>query len=126
MKKFYTGIVNHRRFILAFFLAATICCAFLQSLVSVNYDITDYLPPEAPSSLALDVMEEEFDSGIPNARIMIRDVSIAQALNYKEQLKNIDGVQEVTWLDDTVDVTIPLEMMDQAVLDTYYKDNTAL
>lgn len=126
MKKFYTGIVNHRRFILAFFVAATICCAFLQSLVSVNYDITDYLPPEAPSSLALDVMEEEFDSGIPNARIMIRDVSIAQALSYKEQLKNIDGVQEVTWLDDTVDVTIPLEMMDQAVLDTYYKDNTAL
>lgn len=126
MKKFYTGIVNHRRFILAFFVAATVCCAFLQSLVSVNYDITDYLPPEAPSSLALDVMEEEFDSGIPNARIMIRDVSIAQALNYKEQLKNIDGVQEVTWLDDTVDVTIPLEMMDQDVLDTYYKDNTAL
>ena len=126
MKKFYSGVVRHRKWIMMFFAAATVACLFLQSLVAVNYDINEYLPPQSASTAALDVMEEEFDGGIPNARIMIRDVSIPEALAYKEELKQIDGVQEVTWLDDTLDITMPTEMMDQDTLESYYKDQTAL
>lgn len=40
-------------------------------------------------------MEEEFDGGIPNTRVMIKDVTIPQALQYKEELKKVDGVQEL-------------------------------
>lgn len=126
MKKFYSGVVRHRKWIMVFFAAATALCLFLQGLVGVNYDINEYLPPESASTVAIDVMDEEFDGGIPNARVMIRDVSIPEALEYKEKLKSIDGVQEVTWLDDTLDVTMPMETMDQDTLKAYYKDETAL
>lgn len=126
MKKFYTGVVKCRKAILVLFIAAAIAGLFLSRLVSVNYDITDYLPPDSPSTVALDVMGEEFDGGIPNARVMIRDVSVVQALEYKEKLKQIDGVQEVTWLDDVVDVREPLEMQETDTVEAYYKDDTAL
>lgn len=126
MRRFYTAVVQLRKPILVVFLLATAVCALLQNLVSVNYDINDYLPVDSPSSVALDRMEEEFDGGIPNARVMIRDVTIPEALAYKEQLKQVEGVTDVLWLDDSVDVAVPLAMQDPDTVETYYKDGAAL
>ncbi len=86
----------------------------------------DYLPDDAPSMQAIDVMEEEFDEPIPNARVMIRDVSITEASAYKSKLEAIDGVTGVTWLDDVMDLKTPIEMADQDTVESYYKDQTAL
>ena len=126
MRKFYTGIVNNRKKMIGLYVFAAIICAILQSLVSVNYDINDYLPDESHSTISLEVMQEEFDGGIPNARVMIRDVSIPEALEYKEELEEIDGVQEVSWLDDVVDITEPLSTLDRDTVETYYNEETAL
>ena len=107
-------------------MVAFIISLFCSKLVSVNYDITDYLPENTKSTVSIDVMQAEFDGGIPNARVMIKNVTIPEALEYKEKLKNIEGVTEVSWLDDTVDITVPLSTFDNDTLETYYKDNTAL
>ncbi|MGN0553910.1 MAG: hypothetical protein ACI4I1_11020, partial [Oscillospiraceae bacterium] len=82
--------------------------------------MADYLPEDTHSTVSLDLMNEEFDGGIPNARVMIKDVSIAKALEYKEKLKNCEGVTDVIWLDDTVSVYQPLEMADADTVETYY------
>lgn len=126
MKKFYNGVVKCRTAIFVLFVAAAAICFFMKNMVEVNYDINDYLPEDAISTVALDTMEEEFDGGIPNARVMIRDVTIPEALEYKEKLEAVSGVTDVTWLDDVLDVTIPMETMDQDTLETYYVDDTAL
>ena len=126
MHKFYTGVVKYRRAIMVFFVVSAIICLFLSDFVEVNYDMNDYLPQDSASTIALDVMETEFDGGIPNARVMVNDVSIPQALEYKEELKQIDGVQDVTWLNDTLDISIPIETQDADTVETYYKDGTAL
>ena len=65
MKRLYRSIVNHPKQILIIFLLATICGLFLQSLVGVNYDMTDYLPDESHSTISLELMQEEFEGGIP-------------------------------------------------------------
>lgn len=54
--------------------------------VSVNYDMNDYLPESSPSTVALDLMDQEFDGGVPNARVMVADVTVPEALAYKEQI----------------------------------------
>ncbi len=126
MRKFYQHVVDHPKTIIIFFLLLAVVCAFLQDMVSVNYDMMDYLPKSSPSTVSLDVMGEEFKGGIPNARVMIRDVTIPQALSYKEQLKNCEGVTNVTWLDDAANILQPVETMDQDTVEAYYKDNTAL
>ena len=126
METFYTRVVNHRRIVIVMFSICFAVCLFCQSFVSVNYDMNDYLPQDAQSTVALREMQNEFDGGIPNARVMIRDVTIPEALEYKEKIEAVEGVTEVTWLDDAVSITTPIAMLDADTVRNYYKDNTAL
>lgn len=57
---------------------------------------------------------------------MVKDVTIPQALEYKERIGAVEGVTEVTWLDDSVDITTPVTMLDTELVENYYKDNCAL
>jgi len=126
MKYYFDGVIRHRKVIMICFAVLFILCAAAQGFVDVNYDMNSYLPEDSASTVALDVMEEEFDGGIPNARVMIYDVSIPEAQEYKRQLLSVDGVTDVTWLDDVVDVKQPLETMEADVIENYYKDDAAL
>jgi uncharacterized protein len=126
MDKLYRQIVNHSKLIIAIFLILFVISAVCQQFVTVNYDMNDYLPPESASTQAIDLMEQEYDGGIPNARVMVQNVSVPEALEYKEKLMSVDGMTNVTWLDDTEDMTMPLETMDADTVETYYKDENAL
>lgn len=126
MTKFYKRIVDHQNLIIVVFLILFAVCAACQPLVAVNYDMNGYLPKESPSTIALDLMEQEYSGGIPNARVMVQDVTIPQALEYKEQLLTVDGVTDMTWLDDVASVTVPLETLDPDTVESYYKDGNAL
>lgn len=56
--------------------------------------MNDYLPETSPSTVALDVMNEEFDVAIPNARVMIKVEDKKEALDYKENI--VETVSNVT------------------------------
>lgn len=126
MKRFYEHIVNHPKIILTIFGVLFIVCLICKQLIPVNYDMNDYLPPDSASTTALNVMEEEYDGGIPNARVMLTDISIPEVLQYKEKIQNIEGVRDVTWLDDAVNITEPLETMDTDTVESYYKNDNAI
>lgn len=126
MKRFYEKIVQYKKCLVVLFTFSALLCLWVGQRVAVNYDIADYLPSHSPSSRALEVMEEEFEGGIPNARVMISNVTIAEALDYKEKLARVEGVEAVTWLDDAVNILQPLATLDQEQVQTYYQDNTAL
>ena len=126
MRKFYSGVVKYRKLILIVFIAAAIVCGGLKNLVAVNYDMNDYLPEDTKSTMALDVMSEEFDGGIPNARVMVKNVTIPEALEYKEKIAAVPGVTDVTWLDDAMDIRVPMSNLYTETVENYYKDKTAL
>src|SRR5690625_4185850 len=71
-------------------------------------------------------MEDEFDGNMQNARVMIQDVSVQEALVFKEELSAIEGVTDVNWLDDAIDIKMPIEMADEDTVESYFKDDTAL
>src|SRR5690625_3323149 len=100
--------------------------AIVQFGVPVNYNMIDFLPQNAPSTTAMDVMEDEFEGRVANTRVMIKDVNIQQALAYKENIEAIEGVSDVMWLDDVIDIRTPIEMIEPDTVETYYKDNNAL
>lgn len=126
MKKFYSGLVRHPKLVLILFAVAFVACVICNGLVSVNYEIADYLPPGTASTVSLELLNQEFGGGVPNARVMLRNVTIPEAMEYKRLLKQVDGVQAVTWLDDAVDITLPLSSMDAATVETHYKDGNAV
>lgn len=125
-RKFYSAVIKLRYLLMAIFIVLSAVCAYAKQFVAVNYDMNDYLPDDTASTVALNVMGEEFDSEIPNARVMIENVSYREALEYKEKLQNIEGVSAVTWLDDSLPTDVPIEILDDDTIDSYYKDGNAL
>lgn len=126
MRAFYRWVVNNPKKIMAVFVLATVICFFLMDGVGVNYDLSKYLPEDTASTISLEVMGDEFSGGIPNARVMVPDVTIPEALACKEQIEACEGVLSVTWLDDAVDIVQPIETLDADTVETYYQDGAAL
>lgn len=126
MESFASFIVRRKKAVIGVFAALALICAVLQSFVSINYNMASYLPPDARSTKALDIMDAEFTQTLPNASVMIRDVSLMEAMEYKRLLAEIPGISEVLWLDDMVDILRPLEMYEPDVVEGFYKNGTAL
>lgn len=120
------GITRHKKLVIAIFLVATVISAVLILGVSVNYDLTDYLPEDSESTIALDLMYEEFGSGVPNTRVMVRNLTLTGAVETKAKIAQAPGVTGVMWLDDTQDMSTPIELMDSATVEQYWHDGTAL
>ena len=120
------GITRHKKLVIAIFLVATVISAVLILGVSVNYDLTDYLPEDSESTIALDLMYEEFGSGVPNTRVMVRNLTLTGAVEMKAKIAQAPGVTGVMWLDDTQDMSTPIELMDSATVEQYWHDGTAL
>ena len=126
MNNFFRWILEHKVLVITVYVIGCIVCALCKPLVQVNYDMNDYLPEESPSTIALNEMKDEFEGGIPNARVMMSDVSVPEALAYKQKLLDIDGVTDVIWLDDAVGIYEPLDSQDTDTVESYYKDGNAL
>lgn len=126
MDRLTKAITSHQRAVIAVFLVLAVISAVLILGVSVNYNLADYLPPDAESTVALGIMDEEFGTGVPNARVMVSGLSIAEAAELKTQIAAVDGVTGVMWLDDVEDLTTPVEMMDTATVEQYWRDGSAL
>ncbi|MCL1855901.1 MAG: MMPL family transporter, partial [Clostridia bacterium] len=126
MNSFAGFVTRRKRMIFALFIGIAALCAWLSTSVGVNFNMVDYLPSGAQSTTALNIMKREFGSGTPNTSVMVKDVSIQQAMDYKQQLAAATGVTDVMWLDDVVDIKMPLEMADAGVVGNFYKDGAAL
>jgi hypothetical protein len=130
MDRIFNAFLKHKKSVFIFFVVAAVICASLVPFVSINYNLADYLPKDAQSTTAIRIMQEEFDTKIPNANVMIDNISVQEALEYKEKISSVEGVVSVIWLDDMIDrdilTTTPLAFLDRSVVDHYYKDNSAL
>src|SRR5699024_12707862 len=71
-------------------------------------------------------MDEEYEGGVTNARIIVEYISITEAASIKKELEDIQGIEGVAWLDDVVDIEVPIEMADKRTVEDYYKDGNAL
>ena len=126
MDRFAHILVRHCKVVVVVFVVLALVGAALIPFVKTNYNMVDYLPPEAQSTQAVALMGEEFDQAIPNASVLIHDVDLAQAQTLKERMASFEGVESVMWLDDVVDVATPLAFADDELVSTYYQDGAAL
>jgi len=125
MGKVAIFIVEKRKYFLLLFAAAIVMSLLFAPLVAVNYDKTKYLPQDMHTSRSLAVMEQEFGlNGL--AQLMVRDVSVPEALRLKGEMEQIPGVENVLWLDDFVDTAKPLTFADTELVEQYYIDGNGL
>ncbi len=118
-------IIRRRGWIESIFAAGCVFSLLAMFFVSVNYDMTKYVPDDAPSSIGLEHMRQEF--GYPGtARVMLKDVTLYEAKQYKDQLEQVDGVDQVLWCDSTVNLYAGEDFIDLEDIQDYYKDGCAV
>lgn len=120
MNRFIETIIRHRKAVVAAFLVAALCCAACIPFVKTNYDMVEYLPESAQSTRAVEIMSTEFTQDIPNANVMVPNLTLPEALELKAAIANTPGVTGVMWLDDVADLTKPLSSADAAMVETYW------
>ncbi len=126
MEKIFQFILKHNRAVIIVFVVLSVFCLILSSFVERNYNLVDYLPRDAESTTAFNIMNEEFDKPIQNLRACIEVESVQEAIEIKNKISSLETVIDIMWLDDVVNLSQPIENIDKAISENYYKDNTAL
>ncbi|MEG2857824.1 MAG: MMPL family transporter, partial [Clostridia bacterium] len=125
MERFAAFLLKSKWKVVAFFILAVLLSGILIPLVSINYDLTQYLPDDSMSRKAISVLQDEFTYP-GSAEVMVANVTVPQALAAKKKIASVKGVKNVMWLDDLVDINVPVDYSDKAVTEPYFKDNKAL
>lgn len=126
MVKMATFIVDKRNLFFLITIIGLIFSAFSRNWVEVENDLSFYLPDDAETKLALDVMEEQFTT-YGTAEVMVANVTYGEALELNDRITEVKGVQSVAF-DETTDhyarssalftVTFAYDETDDACLDS--------
>ena len=125
MQRLFSAIVKRRRIIIIAFVCLAVVSAILMLGVGQNYDMAKYLPGDSESNKGIDILKEQYSYN-GNAVIMLENVDIAQVLETKHQIEEIDGIENVVWLDDITDIKEPAALIDSEIRDNYLIGSTAL
>ncbi len=99
MYKLATFIVDKRNLFFLLWIFALIFSVFARNWVSVENDITTYLPDSTETRQGLTLMDEEFTT-YGSASVMVSNITYERALAISEEIEAIDGVSEAAF-DDT-------------------------
>lgn len=85
----------------------------------VNYDILSYLPGDLDSVKGENELDETFNSASMSF-LVIEDMPSKDVAALKEKIAKVDNVSSVIWVNDIADISIPQEVIPQAVKDVFY------
>lgn len=105
MKRLTNFIVSKRIYILVVMFILTAVCSFLIPKVSVNSDMSKYLPNDSSMRQGLSLMEKEFPAEEESytIRVMFKGLSSEKKAEVKDALAAIENVDSVTYDRDSSD-----------------------
>lgn len=119
--------MDKRYLFVALFFILAIISIVVQNKVTINYDITKYLPNTSEMKKGLSIMEEEFknDDGILN--IMFKGLKENEKETIKKELQNFDHVNKVEYREESSNqkeytlYTVSVDGKDKKVGDQVYQ-----
>ena len=91
----------------------------------INYDLLSYLPQEAESMKAQEILGDDFNLSSVDFLVVngMKDKDVAEL---KQEVKKVDGVEKVYWRDDVLPITIPKETLPKSVRSMLYSDDATM
>ena len=142
MKKFTAFLVEKRIWLFGATIVLAIACAVLMKSVTINEDLTQYLPDDSQMKRGLDIMESQFPETEQHGtfRVMFEGLSEEDKLSIQEEISSIPGIEGAAYEPESEDynsgdytlyviTTTPSEPEDvnavlQSVTDHFEKDHT--
>ena len=98
MRKITDFITDHCYAIFAVFLVLTGICAVLSTKVNINKNIYSYMPVDSETSMALNIMNDEFDYDQTSSyEMMLTNVPEEEKTNIKDFIASVEGVSSVEY-----------------------------
>lgn len=101
MVKLATFIVDKRSLFFLITIIALIFSAFSRNWVVMENDLSFYLPDDAETKLALDVMEDQFTT-YGTTEVMVANITYEEAEALNDRISEVKGMQSVAF-DQTTD-----------------------
>lgn len=125
MEKMAKCIVRHRNKILILAIALLIPSVFGYLNTKINYDILSYLPQDCESMKGQNILDEKYH--LASVGIMVtNDLSDQEVVQLEKKMEAVDGVKQVFWRDDVLDISIPKEMFPQEVQQQLYSGDSTI
>lgn len=99
MKKLVNFVIEKKYLMLLLFIVFAITCVFLSQKVTLNYEISEYLPSNSNVRQGLDIMNKEFPNDSSTLNIMFDNLKDGDKENILMDLKKINGVKSITYDD---------------------------
>ena len=125
MKKIANNICKHKTLVLIITSILFLLSLIGTYLTKINYDILVYLPSDIETVKGQNILTEDFNMG-SYAFVLTDNMSSKDILQLEENIKNIEGVNEVVSIYDLVGTTIPVDMLPNEITSKLSKDNTDL
>jgi hypothetical protein len=91
----------------------------------INYDILSYLPDNLSTTQAEKILKEDFDCG-SLAMLIVENMEDKDVSKLKEKLTHVEGVKEIIWMDEFLDLSVPKEMLPKEIKDLLYAKNSTM
>ena len=125
MKKISQLIAKNRVLILIIAIILLIPSAIGYFNTKVNYDILSYLPNDLETREAQKILKDEFDCG-SLAMLIVEGMDNKDVAKLKEKVEVVDGVSEVIWINDALDISVPKEILPDLVKNIFFSDNSTM
>ncbi len=102
MKHVASFIVDKRMLFFLLYILAIIFSLFSRSWVSVENDLSEYLPATTETRQGIELMKDQFIT-YGSAKIMVDNITYDEAASLAERLRKEDGVSQVSFADQNGD-----------------------
>lgn len=125
MRKLANTIVNNSKLIVIICVLLMIPALIGYIHTKINYDVLVYLPKNIDTIKGQNILTNDFHSGAFSF-VIVDHKTGKEILELEDQIKEIEGVNKVVSVHDITDVSVPVEMIPDKVLDKIQKDDSTI
>ena len=86
---------------------------------NINYDILSYLPNNISTTKAEKILKDDFGCGTLSM-LIVENMDDKDVAKIKDKVAKVDGVADVLWVDDFMDLSVPKEILPKDMTDFLY------
>lgn len=125
MKKMADKICKHKKTILIVTCLLLVFSFIGMKLTKINYDILVYLPEDIETIKGQNILTDDFNMGSYSIAVL-ENMKSKDIIKLEENIKEIEGVNEVVSLYDVLGTTIPVDMVPSEITDHLHNEDTDL
>lgn len=123
--RFSKAVVKHR--VLILILTALLMIPSVLGMIGtrINYDMLDYLPGDMDTVKGQEALLEDFGKGAFSL-IIVEDMPDKEVADLCEKIQGVEHVETVLWYSTLADISIPKDILPDALYDEFNTDHSTL